>query len=112
MNLYHVKRTSQGGYDSYSDFVCVAESEDAARRMPPNYQHGKEADYSSFAVDEEGAIYRFYPWDTPTPHAASERDYGHREWESSIDRLVVALLGAAASYETVPRVVCASYHAG
>lgn len=34
--LYHVSQSENKGYDTYSDFVCVASSEDEARNTYPN----------------------------------------------------------------------------
>ena len=36
MNIYLVEQDVNNGYDTYDAFVCFAESEDDARKMPPS----------------------------------------------------------------------------
>lgn len=37
MKLYHISQTEEKGYDTYSDAVVCASSEEEARNIHPNY---------------------------------------------------------------------------
>jgi hypothetical protein len=45
LKLYHVRRTDNGGYDSYSEFVAAAYSEDDARKMHPDGGEGEQSSW-------------------------------------------------------------------
>lgn len=87
--IYLVKRISEGGYDTFDSFVCIAPSEEAARLTHPK------------GTDE-------YKWSGD----AWEDDGGYRDhtWED-ITKVTAQLLGKA-SKDWKPGVVCASFHAG
>jgi hypothetical protein len=83
LKLYHVSRPANIlGYDSYSEFVVAANSEEEARRVHPcgcdNWQVGS---YEWVSIDKVGL-------------------------------LNVVEIGTAASNLTVGTVIVASYHAG
>ena len=93
MNIYHVSGY-HGGYDSFSDFVCVAKSEEDARSTHP-YNNPRNSEWCAVA---------------------------QKEWESGVDKdswiafskrdkLKVVLLGKA-DKNLKRGVVCASFHAG
>ena len=65
MNVYHVRRTDLGGYDTFSDFVCIAADATAAACTNP------------------------WGYGPPVP------DHTDRSWVSSLDDLTVTLLGPA-----------------
>lgn len=88
MNIYHVERTDGGGsYDTFSDFVCVAKSENQARKIHPKNSRG----YSEKVVDENIDIY-----DT---------------WVK-LSNTKATLIGVANPKYTKNIIICASFHAG
>lgn len=44
MKLYHISQSYNKGYDTYSDMVVCAESEDDAKSIHPNEQYGYVGD--------------------------------------------------------------------
>lgn len=105
MNIYHVERTDNYSYDDYSEFVCVAESVDAARRMGPTGDVFSPCT-NLVRCDEDGRFYQL-------SHEGAKRYYGRTSWVYDISSVSVQLIGAAhPEDETEPRVVCASFHAG
>lgn len=90
MNLYHISQTAVRGYDTYSDAVVAAESEEAARLIHPDDSPMGEIKHK---------------WD-----GEHWNDYGDATW-SRPDRVNVMLLGTAIPSLTAG-VICASFHAG
>ena len=92
MNIYHIKQSANGGYDTWDSAIVVAETEDHARRISP------DGDTWS---DEMGC------W--------IMSDGNKREWCSgwcsSIDSVSVELIGRARD-GLWPGVVLASFNAG
>lgn len=84
MKLYHISRTDDGGYDTYSDAVVAAETEDAARMIHPSE-------------------YIQLPWD-------GKADEGYSSWIDAKD-VQVEYLGEAKE-GTISGVICSSFHAG
>jgi len=84
MNLYHVSQTQNDEYDTYSDFVICAETEDEARHADPN---------TGRRITEEGWKARWSDWCNDPKHVS------------------VRLIGAA-DESVEAGVICSSYHAG
>lgn len=82
MKLYHLSQNKVRGYDTFSDMVVCAESEDEARLIHP-------------------AEWRENPWEKEL--------YG--VWCESPDQVEVKYLGEAAE-DLEKGVICASFHAG
>lgn len=90
MNIYLVERTDDGGgYDTFSDFVCLAESEEEARKIHPENQWG----YGQTIVDDHDEI------------AGTWVKYSETK---------ATLVGTVSEdYETPKhKIICASFHAG
>lgn len=87
MNLYYLSQTECRGYDTYSDCVVAAESEEAARLIHP----GGGADYD---------------WETE-----QRRSLAFRTWPAYPNHVKVEFIGVAASHVKMG-VICASFHAG
>jgi len=87
MNIYHISQTENRGYDTYSDAVVVAPDVEIARRINPSLSG------NVFMTDAD--------W-----------QYRYSGWASSPENVSVTLVGVAAENEILPRVVCASFHAG
>ena len=85
LKLFHVKCNEPLGYESFSDFVCVAENEEVARNIYPN---GCQENWESGA-------------------------YG-RAWinKTEIDKLVVKEIGIASNNMKSGDVICASFLVG
>ena len=97
MNIYHIKRTDKGSWDTYSDAVVVAETENAARLIHPHgveYIWRKDIDGDYKCVD-------------PT----EEWDDVSREWVLP-NSVAVTFIGEAHESFTEACIICASYHAG
>lgn len=82
MKLYHLSQSVTRGYDTYSDIVVCAASEDAARLIHPSE-------------------YREDPW---APDAWPT-------WAISPDQVKVVYLGEA-DPSVEEGIICASFHAG
>ena len=82
MKLYHISQDVHRGYDTFSDMVVCAESEEEARKIHP-------ADWSED------------PW-KPDPYAY---------WCDTPDQAKVEYIGEAAE-GLEKGVICASFHAG
>lgn len=90
MNLYHVSQKVHRGYDTYSDAVIAATSEDEARTFHPR----KVAVWNGVEwVDKEDAG---FDW--------------NREWAKPSE-VEVKLIGTAC-HDVTRGVVACSYHAG
>jgi len=87
MNIYHVSRPDSDivGYDEYSEFVCVSESIEAAKKIHP-----------------DSCIIRYPEF--------RQNEIPSSSWPVDPALLTVVCLGP--SQETEPRVVCASFHGG
>lgn len=97
MNIYKVEQDWNDGYDTCSDFICVASSEQEAREMHPSefVTHNKDGKwYGTYSDGDE------YVQDSNSWVSFSE-----------IDRLKVTLLGIA-NEEHDKGIECASFHAG
>lgn len=90
MNIYLVQRTDGYRYDEYDSFVCVAETEQAARETWPNAAHPR--------------IWNGTDWVWP-----QYRD-SDRTWQAP-QGLKVTLLGITTN-DATPGVICASFNAG
>ena len=84
MNIYHMTADA-GGYDTYSDCVVAANTEDEARKTHPS------------RYDTEGEWWL--------------RDLSYDSWTSSLEAVEVKLIGTAVP-GTEAGVICSSYHAG
>lgn len=82
MKLYHISQTENDDYDTYSDLVVCAESEDEARLIHPSQ-------------------YKENPW----------ADDVYSSWCKSPDQVTVEYLGEAAEH-LEKGIICASFHAG
>ena len=86
MNVYHVERTDGGGgYDTYSDFVVVADNEHEARSFMPSW------DGDLKPIDQEN------------------KQWG--EWVT-YEKTRATFVGTATDVYTKPTLICASFHAG
>jgi hypothetical protein len=97
MNIYKVEQDWNNGYDTYSDFVCIAENEQAARETHPSEYVTHNKDGKWYGTYSRGGEY--------------EQDGS--DWVSfdEIGRLEVTLIGVANADQN-KGVVCASFHAG
>jgi hypothetical protein len=87
MNIYHVERTDGGGgYDTFSDFVVIASSEQEARKINPVSSWG----YSNNEVTEK-------------------EDDG--EWVKFSQTKANLIVTASPEYEK-NIIICSSFHAG
>lgn len=82
MKLYHISQTEEEGYDTFSDAVVCASSEEEARTIHP-----------------DGSIYN------------DDWQYNWKTWCKSPDQVVVKYLGDAAE-GIEKGVICSSFHAG
>lgn len=82
MKLYHLSQNVNNDYDTYSDMVVCAESEEDARQIHP-------------------AEYRDDPWRNPTSS----------DWANTPEQVKVIYLGEA-DPSVEEGVVCSSFHAG
>lgn len=103
MKLYHVKRTDKWGYDDYSEFVCVAETAEAARHLFPSLNLQWDTDkgrwYQTSVIDGKKDYF-----DT-----GEAKIWG---WTDRLGTLTVTELGTANESYTEAKVIVASYHAG
>lgn len=91
MNIYHVERTDNGGgYDTFSDFVCVANSPEEARSIDPE------------SIWEIG------------PAKPVTEDYDEQSYSAWVkySKTEATYIGAAAPGLANRKIICASYHAG
>lgn len=86
MKIYHVSQDENDEYDTYSDFVVIAENEDQAIDTDPN-----------------GSC-------EPLDWKARAR-YSWSSWATKRENVKAQYIGEAHDEETY-RVVCASFHAG
>lgn len=86
MNVYLVRRTDDWDYDQYDSFVCIAESEEQAKLLNPQYD----------AYFETEMFYDF--------------DKNYIDWVSSPDLLEVTKIGVSDSDEV--KIILTSYNAG
>jgi len=90
LKIYIILQNENGGYDTYSDAVVIAESEEEAKRMHPA---GKQnIDSEGYFIDELGRI-----------------NYG--TWAYNISEVKVVYIGEAKEGSN-KGIVCASFHAG
>ena len=83
MKLYHLSQNVNNEYDTFSDMVVCAESEDEARLIHPSH-------------------WRADPWKEDRPYST---------WCKTPDQVTVKYLGEAA--ESLEKgVICSSFHAG
>ncbi len=87
MKLWHISQEKNNGWDTYSDAVVAAETEDAARNIHPCVYYSKYMSSDS----------KYMGWDFST-------------WVSPSD-VVVKYIGEAVE-GTEAGVICASFHAG
>ncbi len=90
MRLWHISQDVVNDYDTYSDAVVAAETEEGARLIHP---------YAESFPD-------MLSWDGVAAHAK----YGNTTW-SDAKNVQVRLIGEAEP-GTKPGVICASFHAG
>ena len=83
MKLYHISQEENNDYDTYSDLVVAAESEEEARMIHP----------ASYSED---------PWKDQSPYGS---------WCKTPDQVDVEYIGEAAS-GIEKGIICASFHAG
>ena len=84
LKLYHISQSQNSGWDTTSDMVVCATSEDDARLVHPD-------DFDLMDRD---------PW-----------TYEWSSWCKSPDQVEVVYIGVAAP-DVKPGIVCASFHAG
>lgn len=87
MKLWLVTRNGSGGYDTYSDFIVAAETEDEARLTHPDGFH----------------TWNGRKWRQP------DHDWNDGSWTAP-SNVTVKEIGTAA--DGVTGVQCASFHAG
>lgn len=100
MYIYHVIGTVSG-YDTYSDFVCIASSAERAQNMFPSMDN----------IIEKVIFYNHT--DNGWYDDAGNYDVNnHGSWDSDPSTVKVILLGMADSSNNEEKVICASFHAG
>ena len=87
MKLWQVTRNNQGGYDTYSDFIVAAETEDDARKTHPDGDR----------------------WNGKKWISAAGHEWNDSSWTEP-DNVTVKEIGTAA--EGIEGVQCASFHTG
>ena len=98
MNIYKVEQNWRNGYDTYSDFVCIAENEQSARETHPSKHITHSRDGNWYGTDSKGEEFL-------------EEDDDCWVRFKDIVRLKVTLIGVA-NADQEKGVVCASFHAG
>lgn len=97
MKLWHVSQSVNTRYDTYSDFVCAAETEEAARDTWPR-------DYSDYLTPDTRTLRE------RQAAADSSFDFDLDGW-ATFEHVTATLIG-----EAIPGmkagVICASFHAG
>ena len=98
MKLYHVSQDINNNYDTYSDFVVAAESEDEARNTHPSEFVTHRRDGLWYGTHIDGGEY--------------ETDNTYRTWVTveQLDKVEVKYIGKAA--DGVKGIICKSFHAG
>ena len=86
MNLYLISQSDVEGYDTFSDAVVAAYTEDEARTIHPNHNCEKRI---------------------PLP----EMDFHLGDWTNSPNKVLVTFIGLA-DPKIKAGVICASFHAG
>ena len=84
MKLYHISQDEVRGYDTFSDMVVCAESEDEARKIHPA---------------------------TCSPNSEDPWSYRWSGWSTSPEQVKVKYLGEAAD-DLEKGIICSSFHAG
>ena len=94
MNLYHVSQDKNSDYDTYSDFVCAAETEELARLTCPNryYKWHDDAYWVQYSSGKESRSDYCTSWTEPK-------------------NVKVKLIGKALK-GTEAGIICSSFHAG
>jgi len=87
--LWHLSQTENDDYDTYSDCVVVAFTEEEAKRIHPRVHYSTE---EVQFIDEDA-------------------EYSDSSWATTVDNVTAVCLGRAFDCQ-VPSVVCASFHAG
>lgn len=120
LNIYLVSQQACTGYDTFSDFVCVAPDEDTARKLVPAWyaSYPTWPEYLNEPRENEDRAWvdgklRLRKW----PHAENkfveeEDDSSNTVWASNLSDVKAQLIGRAAKHETKARIVLASFHAG
>lgn len=98
MKLYHVEQSENNGYDTYSDFVVAAESEEVARNTHPNK-------YVKFVRDG-----KWYGVNVQREEYETENSFGSWVKVGELEKVRVKYIGEAA--EGVEGIICSSFHAG
>lgn len=94
LKIFHVVGTMTG-WDSFSDFVCIAPDAEAARRIhPSDWRTSRWSDERERWVDEDGS-------DT----------YQDGSWDPHIKTIEATEIGMA-NEDSKVGVVCSSFHAG
>lgn len=97
MNIYHVSRTDEYGYDDFSDFVVVCETEQQAKETYPG----------------EGYVFRDDHWvEVGLDGNVRPFDKDNEWWcgWTHPSKTTVELVGISTKEES--RVICSSFHAG
>ncbi len=84
MKLYHISQNQNNEYDTFSDLVVAAESEEEAKSIHPGQ-----------------APWRENPWQEGTSY-----------WCKSPDQVKAEYIGEAASHIKKGSIICSSFHAG
>lgn len=86
MNIYHVYQNEVRGYDTYSDFVIVANSEEEAKNIYPS-QYGNEV----MTLEKADDAY---------------------SWPQDAKYITAKLIGIANDSYVKIEIICSSFHAG
>lgn len=97
MNLYRVEQNDNRDYDTFDSFVCVAGSEEEARRMQPR------TSIEVLDIDENGEIHAYFD---------EERCCEDHSWAKNLKNVDVELIGVADQKYDKPTVILASFNAG
>lgn len=98
LNLYHISQTTVSGYDTYSDAVVAAASEQDAKRIHPcttwwdDINNPHQHKHIPLIEDDN----TWYP----------------NDWINDPNLVTATLIGTADPSITEEKVICASYHAG
>lgn len=101
MNIYKVTRISKIDYDTYSSFICFAESETQAKNLNPSHPGIYSEKFKSVPW-----INFFMDWENN-----NKNSFEFRSWVKNVEDLEVVLIGTGVPY-IGPGIILASYHAG
>lgn len=106
MNLYWISQSDVDGWDTFSDAVVAAESEEVARSIHPRIEGWYDVDTGESLLTDG---IRYLPLAALGPKLRPGPD---DEWTDDPNRVTVKFIGKADDAITERRVICSSFHAG